>query len=277
MDETKLSSHFSFGENWRSFSDKIGPSEIDEAVRGLAKLFPGDGLKGKSFLDIGCGSGLSMLAALRLGAKSVRGIDIDPASVATARAVLSKHASGADWSADEQSVLEIDPERFGSFDVVHSWGVLHHTGRMWAAVERAGLLVEPGGLFALALYRRTPVCKFWRIEKKLYAHGSATLQRAFRAVYRAAYMARILATGRNPKRFMAEYKPVRGMDFETDIHDWLGGYPYESTTPDETIAMLASFGFRTIRTFDNCAGTIGLFGTGCDEIVAQRVGEALAA
>jgi SAM-dependent methyltransferase len=277
MDDTQLARHFRFGENWQEFSAKIGETEIAEAVRGLEKLFPNGELKGKSFLDIGCGSGLSMVAALRLGAARVRGIDIDPISVSTARAVLTRHSSREYWAADEISVFEATPEKLGLFDVVHSWGVLHHTGRMWTATERAGDLVAPGGLLAIALYRRTLACRFWAAEKRLYAHSSAGRQQLFRSLYKAAYALRLLATGKNPARFFAEYKPLRGMDFDIDIHDWLGGYPYESTTPEEATAMLAHLGFRMIRLFDNCASTVGLFGTGCDEFVVQKVGEALAA
>ncbi|MFX8620485.1 50S ribosomal protein L11 methyltransferase, partial [Acinetobacter baumannii] len=51
---------------------------------------PADDFKGRSFLDIGCGSGLHALAAMRLGVARVVGVDIDPNSAATARHVLSE-------------------------------------------------------------------------------------------------------------------------------------------------------------------------------------------
>src|SRR5579864_4745077 len=83
--------HFAFGENWADYARQVTEGEIQQAVIDLRRLGGGE-LTGKRFLDIGCGSGLHALAALRLGASEVVAVDIDPQSVATARRMLQEYA-----------------------------------------------------------------------------------------------------------------------------------------------------------------------------------------
>lgn len=273
MSLSDLSSHFRFGENWKSFIGLINEAEIADAMHGLQKLIPDSDIRGKRFLDIGCGSGLSMLAALRLGADDVVGIDIDPDSVDAARSLFSKFskfASGQSWDARLCSVFEMDPAALGAFDVVYSWGVLHHTGDLWRAFAKAASFVRPGGLFVVALYHRTPLCGFWRIEKRFYSQAPNWQQRIVRGVYKAAFLLRVVARGHSPGRFIEEYKRRRGMDWNHDVHDWLGGYPYESTLPLELAKHLEECGLVPEQVFENRGGTQGFLGTGCDEYVARR-------
>jgi SAM-dependent methyltransferase len=266
----QLDSHFAFGENWKAFVETLSEESIAEAVRSLARLFPADELRGRDFLDIGCGSGLSMLAALRLGARSVTGIDIDPNSVEAARVLLSRHAAANAWRADVASVFDYVPHRESTYDVVHSWGVLHHTGDMWPAVRKAAALVAPRGHLALALYRKTPLCGFWRVEKKIYSRSPKPVQAVIAAFYRGVYKLALMSTGRSPARYIRDYKSARGMSWMHDVHDWLGGYPYESVTPQEVYAVLAELGFGQVRAFEKSAAIQGLFGSHCDEFVAVR-------
>lgn len=170
-DPLAVEGHFAFGENWKSFVNVVDANRIARAEAGMRRLFPDGDLRGARFLDVGCGSGLSSLAAARSGAAQVHGVDIDPASVEAARSLLGRHLPPGAWSARIASVFDLDPARDGLFDVVYSWGVLHHTGAMWRAVESAAALVRPGGLLAVALYRKTALCEFWRREKALYARA----------------------------------------------------------------------------------------------------------
>ena len=261
---------FGFGRNWRSFVRTVGEESVAQAEKGLSRLFPGGTLAGRRFLDIGCGSGLSMLAALRLGAASAEGIDLDPDSVEAAQDLLSRHARGRAWSVRRMSVFDAGGASLGAQDIVHSWGVLHHTGDLWRAMDCAAALVSPGGFFAFALYRRTPLCRLWTVEKRLYAQAPAFCQKAARVAYEAAYLASIAATGRNPRRYVAEYRGARGMDWHHDVHDWLGGYPYESTEPGEVGAFLRRHGLEPERQFLRAPVAFGLFGSHCDEYVARR-------
>src|SRR5262249_54189063 len=137
---------FAFGKNWANFAPLIDTQRIGEAKKGLLKLIPKHKLSGQSFLDIGCGSGLSSLAAADLGVTRIFAIDVDPDSVATARVLLSAEKIDTLWRVEAMSVFDLDPTRDGKFGIVYSWGVLHHTGNMWMAVRKAASMVEPNGL-----------------------------------------------------------------------------------------------------------------------------------
>jgi SAM-dependent methyltransferase len=263
------SDRFAFGRNWQSFLDTVTCETIAEAERGLVRLFPDGEIRGARFLDIGSGSGLSALAACRLGAASVDAIDADPDSVAASTALLSRFAADGHWSVRQASALE-PPEDLGGYDIVYSWGVLHHTGAMWTALERAAALVAADGRLAVSLYRRTPLCGVWRAEKRLYARSGAGFQTAIRGLYKTVFCAGLVVGGRNPRRYIAGYRSARGMDWHHDVHDWLGGYPYESTEPAQVVARLRALGFEPCLVFEHPAAALGLFGSHCDEYVAIR-------
>jgi 2-polyprenyl-6-hydroxyphenyl methylase/3-demethylubiquinone-9 3-methyltransferase len=265
-----VDSHFAFGRNWASFAALVDDAAIEEAQRGLLRLIPREQLHGRSFLDIGCGSGLHALAAARLGVARILAVDIDRDSVATTRALLSGRRLGIPWQAEEVSVFDLHAGRQGTFDIVYSWGVLHHTGDMWAAVASASALVAPDGLFAFALYRTTSMDAFWKLEKRLYSRAPRFAQRLARGCFIAAYRLAHARTGQGSFRdFVAGYRSARGMDFHHDVHDWLGGYPYETALAPEVETRMAALGFAAERVFAQPM-TRGLLGSGCDEYVYRR-------
>ena len=274
-DMTRQETHFAFGENWASYAQKITRAEIDEAVRGLSLLLGGERLEGKRFLDIGSGSGLHALAAFELGAAEAVALDLDPNSVATTQAVLALHAPGKPYQVAQESVFDLTPDQYGTFDVVYSWGVLHHTGDMLRAIRTAAGLVREDGQFVFALYRRVWMDWFWRLEKRWYAKASPASQAHARAVYVALFRLGLRVTGRRFAHYVANYRERRGMDFHHDVHDWMGGWPYESILPREVALLMNELGFVRVREF--CARgllggrRVGLFGSGCDEYVYRRV------
>lgn len=259
-------SHFAFGKNWASYATLVTDLQISEAVAGLSKLV-GPDLTGKRFVDIGCGSGLHSLAALRLGAAEVLSLDIDPDSVATTRQMLEHHAPGLAWRVEQRSVFDLDPASLGQFDVVYSWGVLHHTGSMYRAIRTAASLVAPSGQLVLALYHRTRLCWFWKIEKKWYSNASAGAQKFAQKIYLAVFW---VVHRKIFKEYVANYRSNRGMDFHHDLHDWLGGWPYESISPAQTVQLMQELKLREVRSFTHPTTTLGLFGSGCDEYVYAR-------
>jgi 2-polyprenyl-6-hydroxyphenyl methylase/3-demethylubiquinone-9 3-methyltransferase len=261
---------FRFGENWQSFVRTVDEAAIAEAEQGLLRLFPEGEIRGSRFLDIGCGSGLSALAACRLGAEAVDAVDLDPQSVAATTALLGAFHPQGGWSVRQQSVFDLTAAKGGLYDIVYSWGVLHHTGHMGRAIDAAAAMAGPAGQLAIALYRRTPLCPLWRFEKRFYAHAGPVAQAVVRGLYKLVYRAGLAATGRNPARYIAGYKSARGMDWHHDVHDWLGGYPYESTDPTVVGAQLARLGFTLRRVFEHKAAALGFFGSHCDEYVAVR-------
>lgn len=264
-----VSTHFRFGENWADYAELVDDRRIAAARTSIEALL-GD-IRGKSFLDIGSGSGLFSVAALRLGASHVTAVDIDAESVATTRKLLSRERGG--WRAEQVSVFDLSSRIRERFDIVYSWGVLHHTGDLWRALDCAATMVKPGGTLAFALYERTPLCGAWRVEKRLYRKLPAVAQKLCRNSYFAAWAAGMLVTGHNPWRSIRDGRQERGMDVLHDIHDWLGGYPYESTTPAEIEAFMTQRGFEQRKVVRWPVKLAGLFGSGCSEYV-YRKGEA---
>lgn len=270
-DLTSLKSHFRFGENWQDYARGIDRTKIAEAQADLERLVGKGSLDGRSFADVGCGSGIHSLAALNLGAKKLLAVDLDPESVSATKATLSAYAPNADWDCRELSIFEANPREIGEFDVVYSWGVLHHTGSMWSAVERAAGLVAPGGIFVLAIYLKTPFCGFWRWEKQLYSRSGPLLQFVIRNIYSSLLLLRVMMSGRSPISHVRSYGKRRGMSFRHDVQDWLGGYPYESASSAEIENFLNRLDFRRRCSF-HTDPNIGLFGSGCAEYVFVRAG-----
>jgi SAM-dependent methyltransferase len=263
------STRFAFGDNWASYAALVDEERLVEAERGLVRLLGAEGLRGRTMLDIGCGSGLHAAAAGRLGTARIVAIDLDARSVETAREMLLRHAPLVPAEVRQADVFDLEPETAGHFDVVYSWGVLHHTGAMLEAIARAAAMVAPGGLFAFALYRRTWLCALWGYEKRWYAAARPSAQAMARRIYTALLRARFAVTGRDFANYVASYQSARGMDFLHDVHDWLGGYPYESISPAEVDDRMRRLGFEHVRSFTQVP-SLGLFGSGCDEYVYRR-------
>jgi 2-polyprenyl-6-hydroxyphenyl methylase/3-demethylubiquinone-9 3-methyltransferase len=265
---TDRAAHFEFGENWRSYAATIDQKRIDAAVAGVRKLFP-DGLHGRSFLDIGCGSGLHSLAAHSLGASPVIAIDIDENSITATKQTLSRFAPADNWNACVLSVFDASPEILGQFDVVYSWGVLHHTGNMWTAIENAAALVKNGGEFAIAIYNATLMDPFWTAEKRIYSSLPKAGQWLIQQAFVAAWLVGKRIRGIPPARFLKDYYHSRGMNFSHDAHDWLGGYPYETASAEQLRSFFAKLGFRELRGFPK-SKSVGVFGSICHEFVFQK-------
>lgn len=260
---------FEFGKNWESFSHLIDEDGIRRAEDRLTSFLGVGAVSGRTFLDVGCGSGLHSLAALRLGAKRVLAIDLDPHSVSTARAVLDRFWSDGNKSVENLSVFSLDREQVGEFDIVYSWGVLHHTGDMDRAIRTAAGHVKPGGLFAVALYGKTRYCRIWKRIKRWYVRAPAHEQARAERIYVRLFRFYLLLRGKRLATHIANYKKnKRGMDFYHDVRDWIGGYPYESITPRELDRLLAPLGFDLIK--QKVHKRSGLFGSGNDEFLFRR-------
>jgi 2-polyprenyl-6-hydroxyphenyl methylase/3-demethylubiquinone-9 3-methyltransferase len=264
---------FGFGENWKSFLARLDDARIAEAEKSLQWLVGRQRFDGIRFLDIGSGSGLSSLAARRLGA-GVLSFDYDPQSVeCTAMLRARFFPDDPNWLVERGSILDRNYlAKLGRFDVVYSWGVLHHTGAMGDAIENASELVLPGGMLVAALYRKTPLCWFWVLEKRWYCQASLRAQALARGLYVTLMRLGFALLGRNFAAYVSDYRNKRGMDYIHDVHDWLGGYPYESIRPADVAMELTEFKFEHVRSKVHPT-SIGLFGSGCDEYVYRRAGD----
>jgi 2-polyprenyl-6-hydroxyphenyl methylase/3-demethylubiquinone-9 3-methyltransferase len=261
---------FGFGDNWLDFARDLQPDRIERAEQSLRTLVRCASLAGQSFIDVGSGSGLFSLAARRLGAR-VHSFDYDPASVRCTDELKQRYFAGdPHWTVEQGSILDGDYVRkLGHFDVVYSWGVLHHTGAMRDALRSAAGLVKPGRLFAFALYHRTLLCGFWRQEKRWYAAASPRAQERARNIYVKLLRLRFALTRKDFHAYVTNYQSARGMSFFNDVHDWMGGYPYESILAPEVEALMQAMGF--VQLHNTATGiTAGVFGSGCDEYLYRR-------
>jgi len=264
--EVEEGRRFKFGDNWMCFLEVLSDDRIAIAEQSLQQMLGVESLQGKTFLDVGSGSGLFSLAARRLGAK-VRSFDYDPKSVAcTAELKRRYFANDAEWVVEEGSVLDkAYLAQLGQFDVVYSWGVLHHTGAMWQALENVAPLVsDSGGKLFVAIYNDEGfLSRFWLKVKSVFNY-SILGQCAVKAVFYPWFISRTLLVGvvehRNPFAKFANYKKERGMSVIRDWDDWLGGYPFEVASPEE---LLKFYRFREFELI-NMKTTNRL---GCNELM----------
>ncbi len=261
---------FEFGKNWQHFLSVLDEERILVAERSLQKMLGVASLDGKSFLDIGSGSGLFSLAAMRSGAHRVHSFDYDPESVACTRELKRRYFPDAErWTIDQANVLDDHYlQELGQWDIVYSWGVLHHTGDLWHALNNVARLVKPRGQLFISIYNdQGGQSRRWRSVKRLYNTGRVGqgLVLGVFVPYFALRSAVVDALRRtNPLRNYREYKKDRGMSRVRDWVDWLGGYPFEVAKPEEIFDLYREQGFALER-LKTCAG-----GIGCNEFVLRR-------
>jgi len=260
---------FAFGKNWKRYIKSVGADEIEAAKSSLQVATTGIDVARSSFLDIGSGSGLFSLAACKLGFNKVVSFDYDKDSVEAT--TILKNSSGADdnrWQVSQGSVLDGGfMTALGEHDLVYSWGVLHHTGAMWQAIENATATVKPGGKLFIAIYNDQGwISSVWKAIKLLYVSSPGfikALMLLFFWIYfgTGLFLADIIRL-RNP--LARHIKDARGMKFFTDVIDWVGGYPFEVASPELIESKLAAKGFRL--TWSRLVGRR----LGCNEFLFTR-------
>jgi len=270
--EVAQGERFQFGKNWAAFLSVLDDERIGVAERALQELLETPRLDGLRFLDIGSGSGLSSLAARRLGA-TVHSLDYDPQSVACTEELRRRYfPRDPNWTVERGSALDADHLRaLGSFDIVYSWGVLHHTGSMWAALENAAIPVAPGGRLFVSIYNDTGTqSRRWAWIKRTYNELPRFLRTPFAVAVtipgdlRTFTGALLRGQPGDYVRMWTDYRRRRGMSRWYDIVDWVGGYPYEYATSDQIFDFYRKRGFTLANM--KCGGV----GLGCNEFVFVR-------
>lgn len=235
---------FGFGQNWRKYLKRLTPSRITKAKTSLQNMLGKESLKKHSFIDIGSGSGLFSLAAWQLGA-TVHSFDFDQDSVeCTMKLRLDFNAPKNEWGIERASILDEDlVKRLGRYDIVYSWGVLHHTGNMQLACQQAAKLCNPGGLLFIAIYNSQGVIShYWWVVKWIYNTGligkylMTLLHIPYLFILRFVFRA---ITGR--------LHIERGMSIWFDMHDWLGGMPFEVASAEKIEATFSEIGYTLVK------------------------------
>jgi 2-polyprenyl-3-methyl-5-hydroxy-6-metoxy-1,4-benzoquinol methylase len=264
---------FEFGKNWQRFLSVLDHERISEAEKSLKRMLEIDDLKEKSFLDIGSGSGLFSLAARRLGAR-VHSFDYDVLSVACTMELKRRFfPNDATWTIEQGDVLDTDYlHSLGQFDVVYSWGVIHHTGAMWQALDNVTPIIAEAGKLAISIYNNQGRASLrWAKLKKFYNQSSGPVRMSI-VLTVGAFRLFSLALNRltkfqNPLPFKewAESKKERGMSVWHDLVDWVGGYPFEVAKPEEIFDFYREKGLHLVKLKTSWGG--------CNEFVFIREGK----
>jgi 2-polyprenyl-6-hydroxyphenyl methylase/3-demethylubiquinone-9 3-methyltransferase len=270
--ELHAGARFAFGENWRRFLSTIDEGRIAEAQASLQEMLQTDSLQGLRFLDIGSGSGLMSLVARRLGA-TVHSFDYDAQSVACTREMRRRYCpEDGQWRVEEGSALDRDYlHSLGTFDIVYSWGVLHHTGAMWLGIDNAISRVGAGnGLLFIAIYNdQGAKSHAWWLIKRCYNGLPGPCRGPFAAA--GWILTTLLAILKHTLRLrpMVALAPLfrdrlgRGMSAKYDWTDWIGGFPYEFATVDVLRSYVEARGFTLIVARRTT-------GWGCNELIFRR-------
>ena len=268
--EVKAGQRFTFGDNWKAFLSVLDEDRIVEAEKSLIEKLGTHRLDGLTFLDAGCGSGLFSLAAKRLGAR-VFSFDFDPQSVACTEILRGRYfpnESDDAWKIIEGSVLDTDfVKSLGLFDIVYSWGVLHHTGNMALGLSNIDLPVKEGGKLFIAIYNDEGFgSKMWLFIKKMYNANILGRYLMTAICVSIFFLGRLVVDVlllQNPFKRYAEYKKKRGMSVYHDWIDWIGGLPFEVASVKQLFDLYAfkHYSLTYIQTTNRF---------GCNELVFEK-------
>ncbi|HEU4386887.1 MAG TPA: methyltransferase domain-containing protein [Blastocatellia bacterium] len=143
----------------REYFDTIDHYRYNIYSPWIKELIDFNGFAGKRLLEIGCGTGTDLVQFARGGA-SVIGVDLTPRSIEIARRRFEVFGLSGDFAVGDAERLTFPDE---AFDVVYSFGVLHHTPGTEAAVDEIYRVLRKGGRAIVMLYNRSSLWYWVRL------------------------------------------------------------------------------------------------------------------
>jgi|GEM_PF-226915 len=257
---------FGFGRNWLNYQTSIDPTRMTLARHDIEQWLGTTSLHGLRVLDIGSGSGLHSYCLHAMGASTLVSFDYDTDSVQATQELHRQAGAPASWRVTQGSVLDATfMASLGRFDLVYSWGVLHHTGRMWQAISSAAERVARDGRFFISIYAKGPNFPADLALKQRYHDASLSKKRRMEFEWITAQYGQRARHGLKPEGWWTQ-GCERGMDPYFDLVDWLGGLPYEVATVPELTSRLRTLGIVTRRARECGDG-------GCHILVGERTSE----
>lgn len=148
----------------REYFDAIERERYVEYAPWIKQTIGFDSYPGKRLLEVGFGTGTDLLQFARGGA-IVTGLDLTPRSIEIARRRFEVHGLNGEFTIGDAENLSF-PD--ASFDVVYSFGVLHHTPDTHRAIRELYRVLKPGGVAIVMLYHRASLYYFGSI---VFKHG----------------------------------------------------------------------------------------------------------
>ncbi|MFQ6107920.1 MAG: class I SAM-dependent methyltransferase [Candidatus Aminicenantales bacterium] len=133
---------------WQNYTPEYAASKKHWAL-----FFDPEEVLNKSVLDAGCGTGVFSIIFARMGALSVVGIDISKRSLE--RAQRQADQLGLQNATFQKVNMLRLPFTDACFDIVWSWGSVHHTADPFGCLAELIRVLKPGGSLLVAVYRRT--------------------------------------------------------------------------------------------------------------------------
>ncbi len=192
-----------YGEHWAEY-----PLDLQKVFPHLERLFP-EGVEGKRVLDAGSGSGMVSIAFAKMGAQ-VTAVDISPGCIENGRRRAKE--MGVDIRFIQADLTQLDLGE--QFDIIYSWGVLHHTPDAERAFYRLVDHLAPGGVIVIAVYLKTWLSGFWNFSRVFYRNSPPFVRAAIRGMGTALVKAVDAIRG----------KPIetRGSSIPELVNDWFG-------------------------------------------------------
>lgn len=134
----------------REYFDAIEAYRYQEYAPWMKDTIGFDHYSGKRVLEIGCGTGTDLLQFARGGA-CVTGLDLTPRSIEIARRRFAVYGCDGKFAIGDAENLAFPDE---SFDLVYSFGVLHHAPDTQRAINEAHRVLRRGGRAIVMLYHR---------------------------------------------------------------------------------------------------------------------------